>query len=89
MTVADIILEKLKALGAAGLCGDDCGCSLAEFPLCEYCNFDCVPAKAVSIKEHCKDKDCCNCLYGAHCDGYEDEARYGTTLYIPLEAKLP
>ena len=45
MTCKDIIIAKLKELGADGLCCEDCGCGIDDlFPCGEDC-LDCVPAK--------------------------------------------
>lgn len=45
----EIIIEKLKELGADGLCGEDCGCGLDDLFPCDNCQtaLDCVPAKTI------------------------------------------
>jgi len=53
MNVKDIVIEKLKAIGADGLCNIDCGCPIDDLMFCDYgwmstCKLsihDCVPAK--------------------------------------------
>jgi hypothetical protein len=44
MNVRDIIMEKLDALGADGLCTEDCGCEYNCLAPCENCFVDCIPA---------------------------------------------
>lgn len=45
MTVKEIIIEKLKSMGADGLCCEDCGCGLDDLEPCSCINIDmCVPA---------------------------------------------
>jgi hypothetical protein len=59
MTVAEIIMEYLKANGYDGLCNDECGCELSNlFPCCEA--FDaCEPGYKIQTS-----KD--NYLYGEY-----------------------
>lgn len=47
MNVKEIIIAKLKELGADGLCSEDCGCSIDDFCPCGEDCLDCVPAKKV------------------------------------------
>ena len=44
--VRNIIREKLIEIGAHGLCGDECGCCLADLMPCdgECFSIDCIPA---------------------------------------------
>jgi hypothetical protein len=54
MKVKDIIEEKLKALGADGLCNSDeqCGCGVCDLAPCECLNLDeCVAAKFIKPKK--------------------------------------
>lgn len=45
-TVKQILLDHLKAIGADGLCGEDCGCGIDDLaPFNELCWKDCVPAR--------------------------------------------
>ena len=43
MTVEEIVIEKLRELGADGLCIDECGCGLDDFMPCEEGCGNCVP----------------------------------------------
>ena len=75
MNVQEIILEKMKAVGADGLYNSDgeCGCGDDDlFPCCNSMDgfLDCQLAKNVFIKDHCKPDDCDGCTYDG-CDGYE------------------
>ena len=45
MTVHDIVLAKLKELGADGLTGDDCGCPIDDLFCCEWYSKSCVPGR--------------------------------------------
>lgn len=48
MNVKEIIIEKLKEIGADGLCDEDCGCSIDDLFPCYTCNLsNCVPAKLI------------------------------------------
>lgn len=47
MNVRDIIVARLKQLGADGLCCEDCGCGLDDIVPCQSDPSLCVPAKAV------------------------------------------
>ena len=58
MNVQEIILEKMKAVGADGLYNSDgeCGCGDDDlFPCCNSMDgfLDCQLAKNVFIKDHC------------------------------------
>lgn len=44
MNCKDIIIAKLKELGADGLCCEECGCGLDDLFLCDSSFEDCVPA---------------------------------------------
>lgn len=46
MTVKDIIMAKLKEIGADGLCNRDmsCGCEIEDIPPCECPLMECEPA---------------------------------------------
>lgn len=59
MNCKEIIIEKLKALGADGLCGDDCGCGIDNLFPCDSCCLDCVPAKKAVL------------CYEDECDGFD------------------
>jgi len=57
-SVGEIIISKLKEIGADGLCTDGCGCSLDDLAPCGACIIgndgipeDCVPALRVIAKE--------------------------------------
>ena len=52
-TVKEILMDYLKAIGADGLAGDECGCGLDDFAPCGCCPFDCVPArKEIAPADH-------------------------------------
>ena len=57
MNCKDIIIEKLKALGADGLATEGCGCGIDALAPCESYYLDCVPAKKVKCDDSCK-ADC-------------------------------
>jgi hypothetical protein len=89
MTIKDIILEKINAVGADGLC---CfagaiyglGCGVDDFfPCLEIDPSECRLGKAVLIKDHCKPEDCEKCH--KHCDGYGAACRTNAVIYVPME----
>ena len=45
MNVIEIIQDRLRLLGADGLCRDGCGCSINDLIPCESDPAFCVPAK--------------------------------------------
>lgn len=52
MTVREIVIEKLRALGADGLCNvqTECGCGgcdLDDVAPCDHFDFECEPARKV------------------------------------------
>ena len=52
-TVKDILTEHLKAIGADGLAGDDCGCGFDDFMPCYSGCGECVPArKEIAPEDH-------------------------------------
>jgi hypothetical protein len=60
MTVHEILISKLKELGADGLCNTetDCGCGIDDLCPCDVSLLDCVPAKKkVLSKEDAEDSD--------------------------------
>ena len=69
LTIKDIILEKIEATGADGLCYEECierngGCGKDDLFKCnQYKEYwgNCVLAKSVLAKEHCAPDDCINC----------------------------
>ena len=54
MNCKDIIIEKLKAMGADGLCTDGCGCGIDDLGTCGYSCMTCVPAKKRKCDDLCK-----------------------------------
>jgi len=69
ITVKSILIERLKQLGADGLCCDDCGCGLDDLGVCERgAQLDCVPAR------HVKTTPESHARYAEYPDGY----------YVPL-----
>jgi|GEM_PF-1995180 len=47
MTTKEMIIAQLKAMGADGLCGEDCGCRLDDFMPCDGNLMECVAAKSM------------------------------------------
>jgi len=93
MNVSEIILEKINAVGADGLCNGDagCGCSKDEFCLMECPHLEnCVLAKKVFIKDYCSPEKCDDeskewhgrCMN--YCDGYSHAVEHNETMYVPL-----
>ncbi len=74
MTCKDIIIAKLKELGADGLCCEDCGCGLDDLCPCGEDCLDCVPAKKEIIGEIIYDFK----TKRSHCDVKE-------TRFVPLD----
>ena len=90
MNIKYIVLEKIHVTGADGLCNDDCGCGNVDDDLFCCCNsmdgfLDCVLAKSVLIKEHCKPDDCDGC--NVSCDGYGEACITDAKMYVPLTVK--
>ena len=83
MNVREIILEKIAAVGADGLCRDDCGCGGEDLFCCaEPVPPDCVLAKAVLIKDHFKGADDCQT-----CEASRDYCEFciaDKKIYVPL-----
>ncbi len=50
MTVREIVIEKLKAMGADGLCDGNCGCKLNDFMPCNEVQPTCEAAKVSKEK---------------------------------------
>jgi len=50
-TVRDIVAAHLRAIGADGLCREDCGCATANLFPCASCSDQCVPARRVVATE--------------------------------------
>ena len=51
-TVKSIVIEKLKEIGADGLCNEDCGCRLSNLIPCGSMIENCVPAKLSQDYDH-------------------------------------
>jgi len=51
MTVKEILIEKLKALGADGLCCEGCGCGLDDLMPCVSNCDSCEPARKTIATE--------------------------------------
>lgn len=68
MTVREIVIEKLKAMGAAGLCNPDeeCGCGLDDFLPCGEMNMECEPARKIPCpgNDPLDETQCENAEYG-------------------------
>jgi len=84
MNIQEIVLEKIKATGADGLCGDDCGCGGEDLFWCaEPVPIDCQLARQVLIKDHCKPEDCEACHIS--CDGYGEACITDAKMYVPFK----
>lgn len=64
MKSLESIKKHLEKIGADGLAGDDCGCSIDNLAPCEDRPGDCVPARRIT----CKPDDCYACEFS--CGGY-------------------
>ena len=75
MNVLAIISDRLKELGADGLCNESCGCGLSDLAPCgEHFGY-CEPAKRrIATK-----KDADSHLYG--------DWEVGDTIYVPMKPK--
>jgi hypothetical protein len=51
LTAASVLASALRALGADGLAGEDCGCGLDDLAPCQVFCADCVPARRVRATE--------------------------------------
>ena len=73
MNVRDLVVAKLKEMGAAGLCTDGCGCGLDDLmPCCiSEDTLGCEPARIASEEE----------ADAYRCSDFPD------IIYIPLEEK--
>ena len=85
MNVREIVLEKIAAVGADGLCNEDCGCSKDDICFYDGIPEDCVLARAVLKKEHCHPENCEQC--NISCDAYGEACITDEKMYIPLELK--
>jgi len=74
MDCKEIIIAKLKELGADGLCCEDCGCSIDDLCPCGEDCLDCVPAKKEIIGEIIFDTK----TKRSHCDVKE-------TRFVPIK----
>ena len=63
MNVLEMIKEKLKVIGADGLCKDGCGCGLDDLVCCEADSSFCVPAKKVIAEEPGEDTEIGDVIY--------------------------
>ena len=84
MNVKDIILEKIEAVGADGLCIFDCGCSKDDLFACGYPGKDCMLASSFVAKDRCTLENCnpCNCDFEGYCEGYEVDKN--SIIYVPF-----
>lgn len=46
MKAIEMVIAKLKEIGADGLCNNDCGCGLDDIAPCGNLSLDCEAAKA-------------------------------------------
>ena len=79
MIVYDIVLEKLEAVGADGLCNINCGCGIDDLMPCDSAPVDCLVAKKVSCAEYRKHMAWTCDLKCEECDMLN-----GDTYFIPL-----
>jgi len=94
ISVRDIVLEKIDAAGADGLCNPEIGCACLKGWLFTDCNVqlmevkeqalfaDCVLARQVHKLDVCKNRNCKKCL--EDCEGYP-EVQPDDNVYVPLE----
>jgi len=79
MNVKDIVIEHLKAVGADGLCNQECGCGLHDFMPCSGTYGgpapECEPAMF---------RSCAGCMERGECD-LEGNTHSGC--YKPMEVK--
>jgi hypothetical protein len=73
ITVKDILIERLKQLGADGLYCDHCGCGLDDLAPCGAAQLGCVAAR------HVKTTPESHAMYAEFPDGY----------YVPLLEAQP
>ena len=85
LTIKDIILEKIAATGADGLCNTNCECSKHWLFACARYDTACKLAKKVFCKDHCDPNACETCEKG--CRGYDKACKTGRTIYVPLETE--
>jgi len=86
MTILEIVLEKMNAVGADGLvnCDNSCACGKDDINWCESDNlFSCELATAVLKKDHCKPEDCEYCQFD--CDGYLEACINDSVVYVPMK----
>jgi len=82
-TARDLLIEKLREIGADGVCHCNCGCGLDDFEPCSEININlCVPAKKISKEsDECKaitvtwlsdgaTERCLDMAYGKDCRGH-------------------
>jgi hypothetical protein len=94
-SVREIVLAKINAVGADGLCSPGCDCHCAKDELFDYCDdrlyhdwydmFDCVLAIAVLKRKYCKPDDCDDC--SEDCDGFLEASITDAVRYVPMEEK--
>ena len=81
------IAEKLKAVGADGLCisWGSCGCEGNNLGWCDEIEniLTCQPAKIMKIKDHCKPENCSTCHNMIGCKGYDKACERGLIIHIP------
>ena len=86
LTIKDIIIEKINAVGADGLCGVYClenggGCGKDDLFSCCDIFGSCQLAKTVSTAQHCQREDCASCNISG-CKGKID-----MTIFVPFETE--
>jgi hypothetical protein len=97
MNVKKIVLEKINAVGADGLCSPECNCHCKKDELFEYCDerlyhdwsdlLDCVLAKAVLKRDYCTPDDCELCDGWENCDGFLEASITDAKRSVPMEEK--
>jgi len=84
MNIREIVLAKIKEVGADGLMNRDncCGCRTERINKCNYSNlFDCELATAALKASYCRPEDCAHCSLG--CSGYLEACADNSVLYVP------
>jgi hypothetical protein len=93
-SVKEIVLEKIEAVGADGLCHPKYGCHCKKdflFEDCELCDkgyawMSCVLAKAVLKRDYCKTQDCDECNE-EDCYDFNDLDNTDAKRYVPMEVR--
>ena len=70
-TAIELLADKLKEMGADGLCNHDCGCVLDDLIPCCCLEAYCVPAKKAICNE----------------DNWDEGCVLGSEMLVPMKTK--